>query len=343
MMRVLRWVILVSVLVGALAAGAPVLAQEPVVRALYFYTPTCPNCRIVAQETLPPLQEQYGEQLQILRIDASQPDGSTFFNEALTRFDVPPERRGVPLMIIGETVLVGSVEIPQQLPGLIETHLASGGVGWPDLPGVEAWAARPPAPPTLAERWAQDPAGNAVALVVLAAMVLLLILLWRPARWQQRLARRLPTWATFADGAVGLTAALYLTITEFQETEPFCGPVGRCNVVQQSQYARLFGVVPLALVGVLGYVALLATHAYGRWGKGRLARYAPLAFFGMAWFGFLASLVLTYLQPFVIGAACLWCLTSAFSMALMLLFNAGPGWEAVKRWRRERRKGRRRR
>jgi uncharacterized membrane protein len=41
----------------------------------------------------------------------------------------------------------------------------------------------------------------------------------------------------------------------------------------------------------------------------------------MWWFalvGVLFSIYLTYLEPFVIGATCAWCLTSAISMTLIL-------------------------
>ncbi len=342
-MRHARWLFIVFVLAALLVQAAPLNAQEPVVQIAYFYTLTCPNCIELSRNDLPPLRERWGEQLEIVEIDITVPEGNALFQSAVDRYVIPPTRQGVPLMIIGETVLVGSFEIPQVLPGLIEMHMAAGGVGLPDLPGIAAWAARPPAPPTFEQRWAQDPLGNTTAVVLLAAMGIMLLFVIRPARWQQRLARRVPVWGTFAVEAVGLGAALYLTIMELQEKEAFCGPVGRCNIVQQSQYALIFGVIPLALVGVVGYIALMSTLAYGKWGKGKLASYAPLAFFGMSWFGFLTSLGLTYLQPFVIGAACSWCLISAVSMSLTLLFNAAPGWVAVKDWQRQQRRGHRRR
>jgi uncharacterized membrane protein len=42
-------------------------------------------------------------------------------------------------------------------------------------------------------------------------------------------------------------------------------------------------------------------------------------------FGSLVFVYLTYLEPFVIGAVCLWCLLSATSMAILLILSAGPG------------------
>jgi uncharacterized membrane protein len=44
----------------------------------------------------------------------------------------------------------------------------------------------------------------------------------------------------------------------------------------------------------------------------------------MAFFGTLFSLYLTYLEPFVIKAVCMWCLSSAAIITLLLLLNVGP-------------------
>ena len=52
------------------------------------------------------------------------------------KFSIPPENRGVPFLVVADVVLIGSLDIPQQLPGLIETYLAAGGVDWPDIPGL---------------------------------------------------------------------------------------------------------------------------------------------------------------------------------------------------------------
>jgi hypothetical protein len=88
-------------------------------------------------EVLPPLQEMYGDQLQIAEVDVTTPEGSELYYAAIAYFDIPPERRGVPMMIVGDQVLIGSREIPTYLPGLIEQGLEKGGVGWPDIPGFE--------------------------------------------------------------------------------------------------------------------------------------------------------------------------------------------------------------
>ena len=122
---------------------------------------------------------------------------------------------------------------------------------------------------------------------------------------------------------LGLGVALYLTFIETTNTQAVCGPVGDCNAVQASPFAKLFGVVPVGLLGAVGYVAILVAWALGRMGRGRLARLAPVAIFGMALFGVLFSIYLTYIELFVIYAVCIWCLTSATIMALALILSVG--------------------
>ncbi|MCX7707611.1 MAG: vitamin K epoxide reductase family protein, partial [Anaerolineae bacterium] len=109
----------------------------------------------------------------------------------------------------------------------------------------------------------------------------------------------------------GLGVALYLTYVETTNTQAVCGPVGNCNEVQASPFAKLFGVLPVGLLGAVGYVAILAAWAFGRFGKGTWLRLAPFAILGMTLFGVLFSIYLTYLELFIIRAGCIWCVTSA--------------------------------
>jgi uncharacterized membrane protein len=45
--------------------------------------------------------------------------------------------------------------------------------------------------------------------------------------------------------------------------------------------------------------------------------------------GILFSIYLTFLEPFVIGATCAWCITSAVIMTLLFLLSLDPGRQAV--------------
>jgi uncharacterized membrane protein len=128
---------------------------------------------------------------------------------------------------------------------------------------------------------------------------------------------------------VGLGVAIYLTFIETTNAKAVCGPVGDCNAVQASPFAKLFGFLPVGLLGALGYVAILVAWALGRKGRGRLAQLAPVAIFGMALFGVLFSIYLTYIELFVIHAVCIWCLSSALIMALVLALSVGGALDAL--------------
>jgi uncharacterized membrane protein len=105
--------------------------------------------------------------------------------------------------------------------------------------------------------------------------------------------------------------------------------VGDCNTVQQSPYARLFGLIPIGILGVYGYAALgLGWMLRGR-GSPAASAVVAVGLWLVALVGTLFSIYLTVLEPFVIGATCMWCVTSAVLMTL-LLWAATPA--AVDAW-----------
>jgi uncharacterized membrane protein/thiol-disulfide isomerase/thioredoxin len=292
----------------------PVLASNPVVRAVLFYSPTCPHCHQVIEEVLLPLLDQYGEQLDLVGIDISTPGGSALFGAAIDQFAIPADQQGVPMLFVGETVLIGSLDIPAKLPGLIEQYLAAEGADWPAIPGLlSALETAEPQPTTSQDssqtpeagtetavpessvsqtptrvaaglaltneqgigtgaRLAQDPAGNALAIVILLGMlgaVIYTLGFLRPGTLPAK--EQAPSIWVPIICLVGIAIAGYLTYIETTHVEAVCGPVGDCNTVQQSEYARLFGVVPVGLLGLTGYVAILITWVASRYGPARIA------------------------------------------------------------------------
>jgi len=181
---------------------------------------------------------------------------------------------------------------------------------------------------------AQSSNGFALATVVMVALLLaffyaLAVLVWAGLGHN---APGGPRWAWSAIpvlAVVGLGVAFYLTFVETQNVKAVCGPVGDCNTVQSSSYARLFGVIPVGLMGIAGYVGILIAWFVGRTGEGRLGGVARLVLVGMALFGVLFSIYLTYIELYVIHAVCIWCLSSAVIMALLLAISVGPALQAL--------------
>jgi uncharacterized membrane protein len=107
-------------------------------------------------------------------------------------------------------------------------------------------------------------------------------------------------------GLVGLAIASYLTYAHYAGVTPICTGSGSCEKVQTSRYADVFGV-PVALIGLVSYVGLLATVALGS-----AAARASAVVIGVAGAAF--SGYLTFLELFKIDAVCQWCVGSAVVM-----------------------------
>ena len=92
-----------------------------------------------------------------------------------------------------------------------------------------------------------------------------------------------------------------------------CAVAHGCATVQQSGYAELAGV-PVALLGLGGYVAILGSLAL----DGEGARMVT-AFLSLAGFGF--SAWLSYVEVVRLDAICIWCVGSAACMTLLALLS----------------------
>jgi uncharacterized membrane protein len=87
------------------------------------------------------------------------------------------------------------------------------------------------------------------------------------------------------------------------------------------------------VLGLIGYLAMMFAWVLTWSTSPTIGSAARVALFGMAWFGVLFSIYLTFLEPFVIGATCMWCISSALIMLALLWVTAGPGWDAWQRLR----------
>lgn len=168
---------------------------------------------------------------------------------------------------------------------------------------------------TMWDRFNMDPAGNSVSVLVLLGMLVVLILRGYPPRVR---GGEWPAWVIPTLFLVGIGVAAYLSFIEVTQTEAVCGPVGDCNTVNQSEYARLFGVLPVGILGLIGYGVILVCWVLRLYGSGPVGRRATLGVWGAALLGTLFSVYLTFLEPFIIGATCVWCLSSAVVMTLLL-------------------------
>jgi uncharacterized membrane protein len=111
---------------------------------------------------------------------------------------------------------------------------------------------------------------------------------------------------------LGIGVAGYLVYVHYADVDPVCNIAHGCHKVQTSEYAELAGV-PVALLGLIGYVILFAALIAP---QGELARMVA-ALTALVGFGF--SMYLTYRELFTIDAICQWCVLSAILMTLLAI------------------------
>jgi uncharacterized membrane protein len=105
---------------------------------------------------------------------------------------------------------------------------------------------------------------------------------------------------------LGIGIAGYLVYIHYADINPICNIAHGCHKVQTSAYAKLAGV-PVALLGLIGYVVILGALIF----DGEIGRMIA-ALTALVGFGF--SMYLTYRELFTIDAICQWCVGSAILM-----------------------------
>jgi uncharacterized membrane protein len=110
---------------------------------------------------------------------------------------------------------------------------------------------------------------------------------------------------------LGVALASYLTYIHYEDIKPLCTLGSSCIKVQSSVYSKLAGV-PVALIGLIGYVVILGSLLIPENESSRLATMA----FTLVGFGF--SAYLTYRELFSIHAICEECASSAVLMTVMM-------------------------
>lgn len=123
--------------------------------------------------------------------------------------------------------------------------------------------------------------------------------------------------ASLALVIIGLLVSIYMTIYKVTSNENLCLGSGDCSIVNASRYSEVNGI-PVAVVGILGYAAMLVVHGFER-RNSFFKENGTLLIFGMALTGFIFTVWLVYVEIALLKAICPFCVTSQAAMTLIFM------------------------
>ena len=122
---------------------------------------------------------------------------------------------------------------------------------------------------------------------------------------------------------IGLVVSVYMTIYKITSNDSMCIGSGDCKTVNASRYSEINIVntrIPVAVLGVMGYTAILAVLLLER-RIDLLQQNGTLAFFGLSLMGFLFTLYLIYVEIALIKAFCPFCIASQTAMTIIFILS----------------------
>ena len=122
---------------------------------------------------------------------------------------------------------------------------------------------------------------------------------------------------------IGLLVSVYTTVYKITSNDNMCIGSKDCSVVNASRYSEINVAgsrIPVAVLGVAGYAAILAILLLEQ-RNDFLKQNGTLAFFGLSLMGFLFTLYLVYVEIALIKALCPFCITSQIAMTLIFILS----------------------
>lgn len=123
--------------------------------------------------------------------------------------------------------------------------------------------------------------------------------------------------ALIALASIGLAVSIYMTVYKLTSNDAMCLGSGDCSTVNASRYAEVNNF-PVAGIGVMGYVAILATLYFEKRNK-FFRENGTLMLFGMALTGFIFTIWLVYVEVALLKAICPFCVTSQVAMTIIFI------------------------
>jgi len=299
------------------------------VHVVLFWSPTCPHCHDVIENILPPIEEKFKDKLSITYIMLYKESQAAPFYKLASEYGIERNDAGVPFMIIGDKVLIGTDQIEKEMPRLIQDGIKQGGIPFPEKVLHSEFAKYVDIKST------ENGSFEGRPYTIFTALFLSIIALYSILSFKfKALIKFITFFETIRNYLIpififiGFLISVYLFHLEITDSSGVCILFSGCNEVQRSSFSHLFGIIPLALLEMLLFVGLFVLWLYSY-------RFRNTMIFQISskkilfWINFSAVVVaiyLTILEIFVIKAACVYCLISSIILSLLLiLFNPELG------------------
>ena len=125
-------------------------------------------------------------------------------------------------------------------------------------------------------------------------------------------------WAPVVFAALGVFVSIYLSTKRLTGGSLACTRWAECDTVNNSVYAKIYGV-PVAFIGLAGYLVLLGLALAALETEGNTQRRLLGLGFVLALGGVGFSAYLTYIELYVLEAICVWCVISAVLITLLAI------------------------
>ena len=107
------------------------------VHGYYFYSNTCSHCLDILANVLEPLQAEYPGQIDMRLLELGNPEYYRALLAVEESYQVKPEQRGLPTVVLGDQILIGEAPNKESLAEIITAGIAGSGIAFPEIPGVD--------------------------------------------------------------------------------------------------------------------------------------------------------------------------------------------------------------
>ena len=107
------------------------------VQALFFYSDTCSHCLAIIDNIVKPLQTEHPKDVNFRLLELGERANYEALMTLETQLNASTDSRELPVVIIGEKILVGEAENDRDLRSLIEAGLSGEGIPLPSIEGLD--------------------------------------------------------------------------------------------------------------------------------------------------------------------------------------------------------------